>query len=123
MYYVWQWGCKNQHLVVRTIKAKTNSETKKLFWFLFVESVGAKNRIRIISVLRKRSSNRNQLSTELALDYKAIQHHIKILEESNLVKKTENQYRMTYYVSELFMHNEILFDEIIDRLKIGYEDY
>ncbi len=57
------------------------------------------------------------------MDYKNIQHHMEVLEENNLVKKTGNQYGMTYYVSELFMHNEILFDEIIDRLKIGYEDY
>jgi len=120
---VWQWGCKNQHLIVRKIKAKTNPETKKLFWFLFAESVGAKNRIRIMSVLRKIPSNRHQLSTEVGLEFKGIQHHLKILEESNLVKKTEKQSRMIYYVSELFMHNEILFDEIIDRLKIRYEDY
>ena len=116
---MWQWGCKNQHLIVRTIKAKTNPETKKLFWLLFAGSVGAKNRIRIMSVLRKRPSNRNQLSTELGLEFKGIQHHIKILEENNLVKKTGHQYSMTYYVSELFMHNEIAFDEIIDKLKIN----
>ncbi len=120
---MWQWGGKKQHLIERTIKAKTNPETKKLFWFLFVGSVGAKNRIRIMSVLRKRPSNRNQLSTELGLEFKGIQHHIEVLEENNLVKKTGNQYGMTYYVSELFMHNEIAFDEIIDKLKIRNEDY
>jgi len=119
---MWQWGGKKQHLIERTIKAKTNPETKKLFWFLFAGSVGAKNRIRIMSVLRIRPRNKNQLSTELGIQYKGIQHHIEVLEENNLVKKTRNQYRMTYYVSELFMHNEILFDEIIDRLKIRYED-
>ncbi len=114
---MWQWGGKKQHLIERTIKAKTNPETKKLFWFLFAESVGAKNRVSIMSVLRKRPSNKNQLSTELGLDYKAVQHHIEVLEENNLVKKTRNQSRMIYYVSELFMHNEIAFDEIVDRLK------
>jgi len=120
---VWQWGGKKQHLIEKTIKAKTNPETKKLFWFLFAGSVGAKNRIRIMSVLRKRPSNRNQLSTELGIQYKGIQHHIEVLEENNLVKKTGNRYGMTYYVSELFMHNEIAFDEIIDKLKIRNEDY
>ena len=120
---MWQWGGKKQHLIERTIKAKTNPETKKLFWFLFAGSVGAKNRIRIMSVLRKRPSNRNQLSTELGLEFKGIQHHIEVLEENNLVKKTEKQSRMIYYVSELFMHNEIAFDEIINKLKIRNEDY
>ncbi len=120
---MWQWGGKKQHLIERTIKAKTNPETKKLFWFLFVGSVGAKNRIRIMSVLRKRPSNKNQLSTELGLDYKAIRHHMEVLEKNNLIKKTENQSRMIYSVSELFMHSEIAFDEIRDKLKIRNEDY
>jgi len=120
---MWQWGCKNQHLIVRTIKAKTHPEIKKLFCLLFSGSRGSDNRIRIMSVLRKRPSNRNQLSTELGMDYKGIQHHLKILEENNLVKKTGRQYSVTYYVSELFMHNEITFDEIRDKLKIRNEDY
>ena len=76
-----------------------------------------------MSALRKRPSNRNQLSTELGMDYKGIQHHIKILEENNLIKKTGHRYSMTYYVSELFMHNEIAFDEIRDKLKIRNEDH
>ena len=120
---MWQWGGKNQHLIVKTIKAKTHPETKKLFWVLFAGSRGSDARIRIMSVLRKRPRNKNQLATELGIDYKNIQHHIKILEENNLVKKTGNQYGMTYYVSELFMHNEITFDEIRDKLKIRNEDY
>ncbi len=120
---MWQWGCKNQHLIVRTIKAKTHPETKKLFWLLFAGSRGSDTRIRIMSVLRKRPRNKNHLSTELGMDYKGILHHIKILEENNLVKKTGHQYSMAYYVSELFMHNEIAFDEIRDKLKIRNEDY
>ena len=120
---MWQWGGKNQHLIVRTIKAKTHPETKKLFWLLFAGSRGSDTRIRIMSVLRKRPRNKNQLATELGIDYKNIQHHIKVLEENNLVKKTGNQYGMTYYVSELFMHNEITFDEIRDKLKIRNEDH
>jgi len=120
---MWQWGCKNQHLIVRTIKAKTHPETKTLFWLLFAGSKGSDNRIRIMSVLRKRPSNKNQLSTELGIDYKGIQHHMEVLEENNLVKKTGNHYSMTYYVSELFTHNEIAFDEIRDKLKIRNEDY
>ena len=120
---MWQWGCKNQHLIVRTIKAKTHPETKKLFWLLFAGSRGSDTRIRIMSVLRKRPRNKNQLATELGMDYKGILHHIKILEENNLVKKTGHQYSMAYYVSELFMHNEIAFDEIRDKLKIRNEDY
>ncbi len=71
-----------------------------------------------MSVLKKRPRNRNQIATELDMDYKNIQHHIKILEKNNLVKKMRNKYGVKYYVSELFINNEIVFDEIVDRLEI-----
>jgi len=101
---------------VRTIKAKIHPETKKLFWLLFAGSRGSDTRIRIMSGLRKRPRNTHQLSRELGIDYKGTQHHLKNLEENNLVKKIGNHYGVTYYVSELFMHNEIAFDEIRDKL-------
>jgi len=72
-----------------------------------------------MSALRKRPSNKNQLSTELGIDYKGIQHHIKVLEKNNLVIKTGNRYGLTYCVSALFENNEIVFDEIVDKLKNG----
>jgi len=106
-----------QTLKARTIKAKSPLQTKIVFWGLFVGSRGAPNRIRIMSALRKMSSNRNQLATELDLDYKNIQHHLKVLEKNNLVIKTGNRYGLTYCVSSLFDYNEIIFDEIVDRLK------
>ena len=106
-----------QILTARTIKAESPLQTKIVFWFLFVKSRGATNRIRIISTLRKRPSNRNQLSTVLGIEYKAIQHHLKVLEKNNLVRKTGNHYGVVYCVSPLFENNEIVFDEIVYRLK------
>jgi len=107
-----------QTLQARTIKAKSHLQIKIVFWLLFVKSRGATNRIRIMSVLRNRPRNKNQLATELGIDYKNIQHHIKVLEGNNLVKKIGNYYGVTYCVSALFENNEIVFDEIVDRLKI-----
>ncbi len=108
-----------QILSARTIEAKSHLQTKILFWRLFVGSRGLTNRIRIMSVLRKRPSNRNQLATELGVDYKNIQHHIKVLEGSNLVKKIGNPYGLIYCVSAFFENNEAVFDEIVARLKNG----
>ena len=99
----------------RTIKAKSHLQTKIVFWVLFVASRGAANRIRIMSALRKRPSNRNQLATELGMDYKGIEHHIKVLEVNNLVKKIGNQHGLIYCVSALFENSEAVFDEILDR--------
>ncbi len=103
-------------LRARRIEANCNPQIKKLLCFVFAGSRGGLNRIRIMSALRKRPSNRNQLATELGVDYKNIQHHIKILERNNLVKKIGNHYGMIYYVSTLFENSEAVFNEIVDRL-------
>ena len=68
-------------------------------------------------VLRKRPINRNQLAIELGVDYKSVQHHLKILQGNNLVKKMGNKYDVKYCVSTLFENSEFVFDEIVDKLK------
>jgi len=104
-------------LKARTIKAKSHLQTKIVFWVLFVGSRGRTNRIRIMSALREKPRNRNQLAKELGIEYKAIQHHIKILEGNNLVTKIGNHYGVIYCVSTLFENSEDVFDEIVARLQ------
>ncbi|MCH7877391.1 MAG: winged helix-turn-helix transcriptional regulator [Thaumarchaeota archaeon] len=69
-----------------------------------------------MSALRKRPRNRNQLSTELGIEYKVIQHHLKVLEKNNLVRKIGNHYGVIYFVSTLFENSEFVFDEIVAKL-------
>ena len=52
-----------------------------------------------MKILKERPSNTNQLATELGLDYKAIQHHIKVLEKNNLISREGEKYGITYFVS------------------------
>jgi len=106
-----------QTLKPRKIESYAHSEIKKLFCGLFVRSRRATNRVRIISALRKMPSNRNQLATELGIEYKAVQHHLKVLEKNYLVRKSGDHYGVIYCVSSLFENSEFVFDEIVDRLK------
>jgi len=106
-----------QTLKARTLEAKSHLQIKTVFWLLFAESRGGTNRIRIMSVLRNRPRNKNQLATELGIDYKNIQHHIKVLEGNNLVSKIGKNYGVTYCVSTLFENSEIVFDEIVAKLR------
>ena len=58
---------------------------KRVLWYLIAGSRGGVNRARIIEALYDRPYNVNQLSQELDLDYKTIQHHIKVLEDHNII--------------------------------------
>jgi len=74
-------------LTIQSIKAQSHPETKGLFWHLFVGTRGGQNRVRIISQLRNKPSNKHQLSKDLELDYKGVEHHINTLEKNNLITK------------------------------------
>jgi len=104
-------------ITIKSLKTKAHPETKRLFWFIFVSTRGGKNRIRIISHLRIMPTNTHQLATQMRLDYKAAQHHLKILEQNNLVTKVGSNYGATYFPSILFEEAEPVFDEIVEKLK------
>ena len=50
------------------------------------------------------------------LDYKAIQHHIRVLEKNNIVMKIGEKYAVTYFVSTFFEVNIESFEEIKTKL-------
>lgn len=91
-------------------------DAKRLLWFIFAGSRGGLNRLRIISSLKENPLNTNQLAKELGLDYKAIQHHIKILEKNNLITKMGEKYGVTYFISTYLEVNMETFEEIATKL-------
>jgi DNA-binding transcriptional ArsR family regulator len=62
---------------------------KRILWYVFAGSKGGNNRIKIVDLLKERPYNINQLAEAIKLDYKAIQHHISVLEKNNIVTKWE----------------------------------
>lgn len=91
-------------------------DVKRLFWYIFAGSRGGLNRLRIISSLKEAPLNINQLAKSLSLDYKAIQHHIKILEKNNLITKIGEKYAVTYFISTFLDVNMETFEEIAKKL-------
>lgn len=58
---------------------------KQLVLYLLAGTRGGGTRARMLSQLKQRPANANQLARELALDYKTIQHHLRVLSENKLV--------------------------------------
>ena len=87
-------------------------DAKRLLWFLFAGSRGGENRIKIINLLKQRPYNINQLADALRLDYKAVQHHIGVLEKNNMVTKTGEKYAVLYFISNYLEANIEAFNEV-----------
>jgi len=105
------------------IRSRSNSqqrtpdrETRKLLFYLFTSTRGGFTRLRIIMLLLEKPFNTHQLSQELHLDYKAIQHHMKVLEKNNMVSKYGEKYGALYHLSNLLENNITALDEAIDKL-------
>ena len=91
-------------------------DVKRLLWFIFAGSRGGLNRLRIISSLKENPQNTNQLAKELGLDYKAIQHHIRVLEKNNLITPAGEKYGIAYFISTFLEVNMETFEEIEGKL-------
>ena len=91
-------------------------DARRLLWFVFAGSRGGLNRLRIISLLKKNPLNTNQLANQLGLDYKAIQHHIRVLEKNNMITKVGEKYGVTYFISTFLEVNMETIEEIERKL-------
>lgn len=85
---------------------------KRLLWYLFAGSRGGENRIKIIHLLKEQPYNMNQLAQALGVDYKAVQHHIGVLEKNSMVTKAGEKYGALYFISNYLEVNIEAFNEV-----------
>ena len=95
---------------------KPDKETRKILFYLFTSTRGGFTRLRIIMLLLDKPFNTHQLSQELDLDYKAVQHHMKVLEKNNMVSKIGDKYGAIFHLSNFLEINISALDEAIDKL-------
>ena len=102
---------------------KTDKQTKKLLLYLFTSTRGGFSRLRIIIHLLEQPSNTHQLAKKLDLDYKAVQHHMKVLEKNNMVSKIGEKYGAIFHLSNFLEINIGALDESIEKLdrKLNHE--
>jgi len=76
---------------------------KRMMVYIFVGSRGGQNRARIVEMLRNDPSNPNKISEKLNLDYKTVQHHIRMLEENDVVvASSKGAYGAVYFLTPYF---------------------
>lgn len=66
--------------------------------------------------------NRNQLSEELDLDYKTIQHHLEVLDENSIVVTEGDNYGKMYFLSDRMEQNLDILEEIVEQAEFETND-
>ena len=99
-----------------SVNRKPDRETRKLLLYLFTGTKGGYTRLKIIMFLETRPFNTHQLARELNFDYKAIQHHMRILEKNNLVTKVGEKYGVMFHLSNFLEANISALSEVIEKI-------
>jgi DNA-binding transcriptional ArsR family regulator len=86
---------------------------RQLLWWLIGGSRGGRNRLRIVRTLDEQPRNTNQLSNDLELNYKTVQHHLEVLEENNIVTTHGNDYGKMYFLTDQMTNNFDVLEEIV----------
>jgi len=66
--------------------------------------------------------NTNQLSKELDLNYKTVQHHLEVLEENTVVTTQGDDYGKLYFLTDRMKHNLDILDEVVEQADIEPND-
>ena len=90
---------------------------KKILWWLIAGTKGGINRARIMHELHERHYNAHKLAEKLELDYKTVRHHIKVLEDNNVITATGEKYGTMYFLSSQMEENYELFQQIWSEIK------
>ena len=90
---------------------------KRLLWFVFAGSRGGLNRLKLVKAIRENPLNANQLAKEMSLDYKAIIHHIGVLEKNNIITRIGEKYNVTFFISNFLEANMEYLEEIVQKLE------
>ena len=73
----------------------------------------------MVKLLKEGVYNANKIAEMLSLDYKTVQHHLKVLRENNIIKSDSDGYGAVYRLSDYFMANFAVFAEIWSKLEAG----
>jgi predicted transcriptional regulator len=84
---------------------KVDKHMDRIFSSVFTGMSGRYTRLRIICAITDDPMNSMQLSKQLKLDYKTIQHNLEVLEKNNLVLRKGEGYGDLFFPSELISSN------------------
>ncbi|MBI4162640.1 MAG: ArsR family transcriptional regulator [Candidatus Aenigmarchaeota archaeon] len=76
-------------------------------------------RLRILLLIKDRPHNTNELSRMLSMDYKSVQHHMRLLEKASLIMSSKKTYDNEYKLSTLLEANIDILKDLENMEKVN----
>lgn len=97
-------------------KRGSSRTMEERLWQVLAGTQGGPNRARILEEIHDQPCNANQLATALDLDYKTARHHLEVLREKDLVRRSGDEYGAVYLPTDRLRHYWDTTEEIVDRV-------
>lgn len=88
-----------------------------VLWYVLASSRGGPTRVRIVRALDDRPRNANQLAEALDMDYTTIRHHLDVLMDDAVVKRTDDDYAAVYLFTEQARDHWGTVEEILETVE------
>jgi DNA-binding transcriptional ArsR family regulator len=79
---------------------------KRILYWLLQGTKGGPTRIMLLGILAKKPVNLRQLALASGLDYKTVEHHVRLLMENSILEVSGNGYGKIYFISEAVASDE-----------------
>lgn len=90
-----------------------------VLWYLFASSRGASTRAELVRAIDDRPRNANQLAEDLGYDYTTVRHHLDVLLDNNVVRRSDNDYGAIYLITDQARSNWETVEEILETVDRG----
>lgn len=97
-----------------TVDARKKQLRLVLLWLL-VASRGGSMRLKILNHLRNEPSNAHRISSALDVNYRTVEHHLKVLSENSLIISKGGNYGTVYFLDPYLEENYFLVESLFDR--------
>jgi DNA-binding transcriptional ArsR family regulator len=87
-----------------------SSAVRRIIWWVFTGSRGGPNRARLVTALKEKPMNANQIAAHLGMDYKTVRHHLNVLVKNHMLISVGEEYGAMYFISPELEEN---YDEFI----------
>ena len=91
---------------------------ERLLWWLFAGSTGARTRAQLLKAIRQQPRNAQQLSEAVGLDYSTVRHHLKVMQQNQIVITEGESYGKLYFLSDKMEAHWSSLEAILDRTKM-----
>jgi DNA-binding transcriptional ArsR family regulator len=86
-------------------------------WYVLTGTRGGENRVRLLRAVDEQPRNANQLAEDLDLNYKTVRHHLDVMTDNDILRKSGDDYGAVYLPTDRVENHWSTVEDIFERME------